>query len=206
MKLIPFETLSFKESIIRAMTREEQDNVHTRWSDAYPPAHSLAIKLVELKSSPKYIKTYSLITYKNAESIFSAVCKIGGAEGWFENNWMWRLRGMMDSMLGGVGIARGRRSSSGLRVNDVIDFWRVEDLKPASRLLLRAEMKLPGKAWLEFNINPRKHGNELAITAYFAPRGIFGNAYWYMFLPFHGIIFKDLLKQIERKANELKLK
>ena len=201
MKLIPFETLSFKESIIRAMTREEQDNVHTRWSDSYPPAHSLAIKLIELKSSPKYIKTYSLITYKDAVSIFSAVCTIGGAEGWFENNWMWRLRGMVDSMLGGVGIARGRRSSSELRVNDVIDFWRVEDLKPAGRLLLRAEMKLPGKAWLEFNINPSAHGNELAITAYFAPGGIFGDPYWYMFLPFHGIIFKDLLKQIEKKAN-----
>jgi uncharacterized protein YbjT (DUF2867 family) len=200
-KLLPFDTLSFKESIIRAMTREEQDNVHTRWSDSYPPAHSLAIKLIELKSQPKYIKTYSLITGKDPASIFNAVCKIGGTEGWFENNWMWRLRGMVDSMLGGVGIARGRRSSSELRVNDVIDFWRVEDLKPASRLLLRAEMKLPGKAWLEFNIKPITHTNELAITAYFAPRGILGNAYWYMFLPFHGIIFKDLLKQIEKKAN-----
>ena len=105
-------------------------------------------------------------------------------------------------MLGGVGIARGRRSSSGLRVNDVIDFWRVEDLKPVSRLLLRAEMKLPGKAWLEFNINPSQHGTELAITAHFAPRGILGDVYWYMFLPFHGIIFKDLLKQIEKKAGE----
>lgn len=199
-KLIPFETLSFKESIIRAMTREEQDNVHTRWSDSYPPAHSLAIKLMELESSPKYIKTYSLITRKEAASVFSAVCKIGGTEGWFENNWMWRLRGMVDSMLGGVGIARGRRSSSGLRVNDVIDFWRVEDLKPACRLLLRAEMKLPGKAWLAFHITPRAHRNELTITAYFAPGGIIGNIYWYMFLPFHGIIFKDLLKQIERKA------
>ncbi len=200
-KLIPFKTLSFKESIIRAMTREEQDNVHTRWSDAYPPAHSLAIKLIELPSPPRYIKTYSLLTPVDTASIFSAVCKIGGTEGWFENNWMWHLRGMMDEMLGGVGIARGRRSSSRLRMNDVIDFWRVEDLKEDRRLLLRAEMKLPGKAWLEFNINPRTHRNELAITAYFVPKGIFGDAYWYMFLPFHGIIFKDLLRQIERKAD-----
>lgn len=200
MKLIPFETLTFKESIVRAMSLEDQDNVHTRWSDAYPPAHSLAIKLKELDFSPKFIKTYSRITNKDAASVFNAACMIGGKEGWFQNNWMWRLRGRVDSMLGGVGIARGRRSSSGLRVNDVIDFWRVEDLKPARKLLLRAEMKLPGKAWLEFNIDRSEHCNKLSITAYFMPRGIFGDIYWYMFLPFHGIIFKDLLKQIVIKG------
>ncbi|MFH2044723.1 MAG: SDR family oxidoreductase [Pseudomonadota bacterium] len=200
MKLIPFEPLTYKESIIRAMSREEQDNVHTRWSDAYPPAHSLAIKLNELKISPKFIKTYSLVNTTNAADIFSAVCRIGGKEGWFQNNWMWRLRGMADSMLGGVGMARGRRSSSELRVNDVIDFWRVEDMKPSRKLLLRAEMKLPGKAWLEFDIDQSEHSNQLSITAYFIPHGILGNIYWYMFLPFHGIIFKDLLKQIVMKG------
>jgi hypothetical protein len=97
-------------------------------------------------------------------------------------------------------MARGRRSSSGLRLNDVIDFWRVEDIIPARKLLLRAEMKLPGKAWLEFYIDQSENSKRLSITAHFMPHGVFGNIYWYIFLPFHGIIFKDLLKQIVLKA------
>lgn len=200
MRFVPFEPLTFKESIIRAMSREEQDNVHTRWSDAYPPAHSLAIKLKELQPPPKFIKTYSLVTSKDPSRLFTAVCRIGGKEGWFQNNWMWRLRGMVDSILGGVGIVRGRRSHTKLRINDVIDFWRVEDLKEAKRLLLRAEMKLPGKAWLEFIIKQVGDSCYLSITAYFQSKGLMGDLYWYVFLPFHGTIFQDLLEQIEQKG------
>ncbi len=198
--VLPFETLRFKESIIRAMTREEQDNVHTRWSDAYPPAHSLALKLKELEPLPKFTASYSIQTEKKAVSIFRAVCRIGGKEGWFENNWMWRLRGMVDGMLGGVGIARGRRSPTRLRINDVIDFWRVEDLVYARRLLLRAEMKLPGRAWLEFNINVKGKQRLFTISAYFQSSGLLGDLYWYVFLPLHRVIFMDLLRQIERKG------
>ena len=119
-----------------------------RKDDAYPLAHELAIKLHELKRPPRFSATYSLFTRKADSAVFHAICLIGGKEGWFQGNWMWRLRGMLDSMLMGVGVARGRRSSSSLRVNDVIDFWRVEALDPDRRLLLRAEMKLPGRAWL----------------------------------------------------------
>jgi len=198
--IIPFEPLSCKEAILRAMTREEQDNVHTRWTDAYPPAHSLAIKLRELDPPPQFIGSYSLLTGKGADALFEAVCRVGGKEGWFHNNWMWRLRGMVDLMLGGVGIARGRRSSSTLRINDVIDFWRVEDLKNNERLLLRAEMKLPGRAWLEFNIQRVDGQNRLSLKAHYQPRGLFGRIYWYIFLPFHNFIFDNLLKQIERRS------
>jgi len=199
-RIIPFEPLSCKEAILRAMTREEQDNVRTRWTDAYPPAHSLAIKLLELDPPPRFTSSYALYTGKDADSLFKAVCRIGGNEGWFHNNWMWRLRGMVDLMLGGVGIARGRRSSSTLRINDVIDFWRVEDLKESESLLLRAEMKLPGRAWLEFNIGKINDQNALTLKAHYQPRGFFGRIYWYIFLPFHHFIFNNLLKQIERKA------
>jgi len=104
-------------------------------------------------------------------------------------------------MLGGIGITRGRRSSSSLRINDVIDFWRVEDLKDNERLLLRAEMKVPGRAWLEFNIALVNGHNRLSLKAYYQPRGLFGRIYWYIFLPFRHIIFDDLLIQIERKAS-----
>jgi hypothetical protein len=182
------------------MTREEQDNIHTKWSDAYPPAHSLAIKLHELKSPPRFHSSYQLSTGKQPSYLFRAVCKIGGKEGWFDNNWMWRTRGMLDRLLMGVGTARGRRNSSELRINDVIDFWRVEDLRPDKRILLRAEMKLPGRAWLEFDINKRDSRNILSVNAFYQPKGLFGIIYWYIFLPFHHIIFSDLIAQIEKRA------
>jgi uncharacterized protein YbjT (DUF2867 family) len=200
VRIIPFKPLSSKEAILRAMTREEQDNVRTRWSDAYPPAHTLALKLHELEPPPSFTSSYSLLTGKDAGSLFTAVCRVGGNEGWFHDNWMWRLRGMVDLMLGGVGISRGRRSSSTLRINDVIDFWRVEDLRDNVRLLLRAEMKLPGRAWLEFNIDRIDDQNRLSLKAHYQPRGLFGRIYWYIFLPFHLFIFNNLLKQIEQKG------
>ena len=100
---------------------------------------------------------------------------------------------MLDRIFMGVGTARGRRSSSNLRINDVIDFFRVEDLKHNKRLLLRAEMKLPGRAWLEFNLNREEDENRLSVKTYYQHRGLFGKIYWYLFLPFHNVIFKDLI-------------
>ena len=200
-KFLPFKPLSYREAIVRAMSREEQDTVATRWSDAYPPAHELAIKLYEIEEPLAYKAVYSLQTEKAAPCLFNAICQIGGREGWFHNNWMWRLRGAADRILFGVGSVRGRRSRASLKINDVIDFWRVEDLQPDRRLLLRAEMRLPGKAWLEFRIkNEEDRKNELYITAYYDCRGLFGKIYWYIFLPFHGYIFETLLRQIEGRC------
>jgi len=174
--------------------------VYTRWSDAYPPAHQLAIKLGELEETPHYTSGSSVLTEKSASSLFSSICKIGGKEGWFHSNWMWRLRGMFDRVLMGVGTSRGRRSISSLRINDVIDFWRVEDLKHDEMLLLRAEMKLPGRAWLEFNIDRKERKNRLSVKGYYQPQGLFGRIYWYVFLPFHHFIFNNLIQQIEKRS------
>jgi uncharacterized protein YbjT (DUF2867 family) len=198
--ILPFPLLSYREAIVEAMSREEQDAVHTRWSDSYPPAHELAIKLHELKHAPRYTTTYSLLTEKRDAALFKSICRIGGKEGWFHGNWMWRLRGMLDSLLMGVGTARGRRSSSTLRLNDVIDFWRVEALVPNRRLLLRAEMKLPGRAWLEFRIEPQGKQNRLSLQAYYDTNSFPGYVYWYVFLPFHGYIFDRLLIQIVQRT------
>lgn len=199
-KQIPFRPLSYKESLLRAMSREDHDKIATRWSDAYPPAHELAIKLSELEKPPHYISTYTLKTSKSEAALYESICMIGGREGWFHSNWMWRLRGTLDRILLGVGTSRGRRSSHNLRINDVIDFWRVEDLRKDKCLLLRAEMKVPGKAWLEFKVTPEEEKNQLSVTAYFEPNGILGKLYWYNFLPFHHFIFKDLIKQLERRS------
>jgi uncharacterized protein YbjT (DUF2867 family) len=200
-RYLPFEPLSYKEAIIRAMNREEQDRIHTRWSDAYPPAHVLALKLRELKGGPRYTSTYSLCTGKKAASLFRCICTIGGKEGWFSNNWIWRLRGVVDTVLLGVGAARGRKSQAHLIINDVIDYWRVEDLQKETRLLLRAEMKIPGKAWLEFKIDDEGLERRLSIIAHYQPQGFFGKVYWYTFLPWHQFLFNDLIEQIEKRAD-----
>jgi len=107
---------------------------------------------------------------------------------------------MFDRVLMGIGTSRGRRSSSSIRINDVIDFWRVEDLREDRLLLLRAEMKLPGKAWLKFCVDPEGEYNKLTVHAYFQPNGWRGHIYWYNFLPFHVIIFNNLIKQIDKRA------
>ncbi len=198
--VLPFQPITYREALLRAMSREERDRVYTRWSDAYPPAHELAIKLGELGETPRYTSGSSLLTEKSASSLFRSICRIGGKEGWSYSNWMWRLRGMLDRILMGVGTSRGRRSVSSLRINDVIDFWRVEDLKRDEMLLLRAEMKLPGRAWLEFSIDREERKNCLSVKGYYQPQGLFGKIYWYIFLPFHRIIFHDLIKQIEKRS------
>lgn len=197
---LPFEPLSFREAVVRAMSREEQDRVYTRWSDAYPPAHELALKLHEIKGEVTYIGGDSLLTDKSAASLFKSVCRIGGNEGWFHATWMWRLRGLLDRLVLGVGSSRGRKRHSRLEINDVIDFWRIEDISLNSRLLLRAEMKLPGRAWLEFRIKPEAGLNRFSVKAFFDSRSFLGKLYWYGCLPFHHFIFKHLIEEIEKRS------
>ena len=198
--LIPFQPISYREALVRALSREEQDRVATRWSDAYPPAHELSIKLHQLRRPPRYRAAYERETERSASALFTAIMRIGGREGWFDANWMWRLRGAFDRMIFGVGAARGRRSASELRIGDVIDFWRVEDLQPERRLLLRSEMRMPGRAWLEFTVEDLGTKRRLGITAHYATRSVNGRAYWRFFEPFHWYIFARLLRQIERRS------
>ncbi len=200
---LPFRCLSCREALVRALSREEQDAVHTRWTDSYPPHHELAIKLNELDAPPTFTSTYSLVTQQPAVNLFNSFSQIGGEHGWFNSTFLWRIRGEFDRLLQGVGTTRGRRSPSRLRVNDVVDFWRVEQIHPPSQLLLRAEMKLPGYAWLEFRVDEAESPGgrrKLSVNAYYRTQGLWGRLYWYIFLPFHHFIFYDLIRQIERAA------
>lgn len=200
-KLLPFEPNSYRTAIVRAMRREDQDMVHTRWSDAYPSTHEPALKLDKLKDRPRYIAHYRILTENEASSLFDSVCRIGGKNGWLRSNWMWRLRGTIDKILMGVGTLRGRKSISHLDVNDVIDFWRVEDLEVNQRLLLRSEMKIPGRAWLEFNIKEREGDKrELSVVAYYDARTFLGKLYWCLCLPFHTFAFRELIEDIDKKS------
>lgn len=197
---LPFEPLSYREQIVRALSREEQDRVSTRWSDAYHPYYELALKLYEVKNPVTYTVHYSLLTEKEADKLFRSFCKIGGRRGWFYHNWLWRLRGIIDRIFLGVGTIRGRRSYSHLKVNDVVDFFRVEEIQENTRLLLRAEMKIPGRAWLEFNIKDEGKKRKLSVTAYYNTRSLPGKIYWYACLPLHHFIFKRLLEAIEKRG------
>ena len=201
-ELIPFRRISCKEAFVLALSREEQDAVSTRWSDSYPPDYELAIKLKEINGPPTYTSSYSLVTTKTAEALFRSITHIGGRNGWFHSTFLWRIRGGIDRLLRGVGTMRGRRSASALRVNDVVDFWRVEEIRYNKQLLLRAEMKVPGYAWLEFRVDPISgEKNRLSVNAYYKTKGVWGRMYWYIFLPFHHFIFDDLIKQIERRSS-----
>ena len=199
-RLIPFEPLGCRDALIRALTREEQDRVYTRWSDAYPRDCKLALRLSEMQGGSCYSVTHEIFSGKPSHALYRTICVIGGRQGWFYNNWMWRLRGSLDRILFGVGSQRGRKSSSKLQINDVIDFWRVEDMRNDNRLLLRSEMKMPGRAWLEFRLSETVEGVRLSVTAHFNPSGVSGRIYWYLFWPFHRSIFKGLIKQIEQRA------
>ncbi len=201
LELLPFRRISYKEALVLALSREEQDAVHTRWSDSYPPDYELAIKLREIEGSPTYTSSYSLVTNKSADALFKSITHIGGKKGWFHSTFLWRIRGGMDRLLRGVGTTRGRRSASTLRVNDVVDFWRVEEIRNGRQLLLRAEMKVPGYAWLEFRVDSiTGDKNRLSVTAYYQTKGLWGHTYWYIFLPFHHFIFNNLIRQIECRS------
>jgi hypothetical protein len=137
----------------------------------------------------------------SASDVYDIFIGLGGQRGWLYMNWAWEMRGFLDRAVGGVGLRRGRRDPDEVRVGDALDFWRVEAVEPDQLLRLRAEMKVPGKAWLQFQVTPRG-GNRalLSQTAFFAPKGLFGWMYWYVLYPIHGLIFSGLIDRIAQRA------
>jgi uncharacterized protein YbjT (DUF2867 family) len=172
----------------------ERDDAPTRWSDAVSSAGGWA----ERVATPTRLLVDERVRWVPAspEQAFAPIQRIGGQAGWYYGNHLWRLRGWMDLVIGGVGRRRGRRHPTELLVGDTIDFWRVESIEPGRRLRLRAEMKLPGTAWLEYLVTPRGDGAEIRQTAYFAPTGLWGRAYWYAVAPFHRVLFPRMLEHI----------
>jgi hypothetical protein len=143
-------------------------------------------------------------TIASPERVSAVYSSLGGTKGWLYGDALWHLRGIMDRVVGGVGIRRGRRSATDLRVGDAVDFWRVEAYRAGELLRLRAEMKLPGLAWLQFEAVPDGHGGTtLRQTAFFEPKGLFGFAYWYGVVPFHEFIFGNMATRIVQEAEQL---
>jgi hypothetical protein len=136
----------------------------------------------------------------DADRAFAPIARIGGERGWYFATWLWRIRGAVDLLMGGVGMRRGRRDPETPTIGDTLDFWRVEAYEPGRRLRLAAEMKLPGRAWLEFDVAPAVGGALVHQTAVFEPVGLSGLMYWYVLLPVHAVIFAGMLRAIARRA------
>ena len=177
--------------------------IDTSWSDA-AGASTDPRTLVSLESREGLIvERRRLAVSAPAEKVYQVCASIGGAHGWFFANWAWRLRGMLDRMLGGAGLRRGRRHPDELRVGDALDFWRVEEAQPDRMVRLRSEMKLPGDAWLQFEMRGGEDGGTwLEQTAVFAPMGLMGLLYWYALYPVHAWIFGGMIRAIARRAEK----
>ncbi len=195
-KILGIEPMSYQSSLERAFSQIESNEVVSSWKDAFISS-SFNLNLSDFIQVPTY-GCYKDIREKaiaDREECIDKIWSIGGETGWYYANWLWRIRGFMDKMAGGVGLRRGRTSANTLNVGDALDFWRVLYVdKNEGRLLLFAEMKLPGDAWLEFRITE----NKLIQTATFRPRGLIGRLYWYSVLPFHGFIFKGMIQKIAK--------
>lgn len=193
------EPISYKEAVGRAFSRTEQNGVISSWKDSFISS-SYDSKLSEQINIPTYgcfldrrekeIKT-------SVEQVMNNIWSIGGERGWYYADWLWGIRGFLDKLLGGVGLRRGRTNKNEIYTGDTLDFWRVLVAdKPNGRLLLYAEMKLPGEAWLEFKIINNSGKNYLQQTATFRPKGLLGRLYWYLVLPFHYFVFDGMAENI----------
>lgn len=196
--------VGYRTAVERALTRLQASSVETAWSDALSTSQSVAPVIMTTQEGMILEQRQRVVAASPAD-LFRIFTGLGGARGWFYMNWLWTLRGFLDRMMGGVGLRRGRRDPSELRVGDALDFWRVEVVEPDRLLRLRAEMKVPGKAWLQFQVVAGDGGNSvLTQTAFFAPKGLGGWLYWYAIYPLHGLIFNGLIDEICRRAVALK--
>jgi len=195
-KLLNLSPLSYKDCIKQAFKKIEQNEIVSSWKDSTVSGR-LDFRISDYIKVPEFgcYKDIRTEQVPDTDLCIERIWRIGGETGWYYANWLWKSRGFIDKVFGGVGLRRGRTNINDIQAGDTLDFWRVLYAdKVGKRLLLFAEMKLPGEAWLEFQIKD----NKLIQTATFRPKGILGRIYWYAVLPLHGIIFKGLIKKLTR--------
>lgn len=188
-----------ESAIRRALINEDRDFAETRWCDALSSGGTSNSWGGEVRGS-RIVDSRATRVPVDAKAAFTPIRRIGGEQGWYAGNFLWRIRGAIDLLAGGVGLRRGRRDPENLRVGEPLDFWRVERYEPDRLLRLHAEMRLPGRAWLQFEVEPDGEGSVVRQTALFKPRGLFGLLYWYGLYPIHAWIFRAMLRRIGRLA------
>ncbi len=198
-KIVPTKLLTYEEAVQLAFDKISQKTVLSSWKNSIPVGSSDKnfFNNILVPEHAVFTDKRQVEFDRSKEEVVNNLWAIGGNRGWYFGNWMWRIRGVIDKMVGGVGLRRGRRSETDLKAGDVLDFWRVllAD-KPNGRLLLYAEMKLPGEAWLEFEVKESDGKKVLLQTATYRPLGLWGRLYWYLVLPFHGFIFPKMARNI----------
>lgn len=197
------QPVSYRTSVERALSVLEAGSIETTWSDALSTSQGASTPVVLTNQEGMIREHRQLRVAASAAAVYAICSGLGGKRGWLYMDWAWQIRGWIDRLFGGVGMRRGRRDPDNLRVGDAVDFWRVERIEPDGLLRLRAEMKVPGKAWLQFDVVTRDDGLVvLSQTAYFAPKGLTGWCYWVLLYPFHALIFSGMIREIARRAQQ----
>ena len=206
LQLFELRPRGLADAIERALWHEDHAIAQTRWSDARSSG-GRGKNWGGTRFGSRIVDSRTRNVSVSPEKAFQPIERIGGDTGWYYGNWLWRVRGWLDLLVGGVGLRRGRRDPHHLHVGDAVDFWRVESVEPSGRLRLAAEMKLPGRAWLEFEVVPQRDddmakpaGSVIRQTAIFDPLGLAGLAYWYSLYPLHQLVFAGMLRRIARAA------
>jgi len=192
--------LTAKEAIHLALQRIDTGQIETVWFGAYSSGDSEKLTTHFEDREGLLRDTYTIWIAASPEVVFAQLERLGGARGWLYATKLWRLRGLLDRLIGGIGYRRGRHNPDKLYVGDAVDFWRVESIKPNEHLRLQAEMKLPGRAWLQFLLQPENNGTRLIQQAIFEPHGLAGLLYWYSIYPLHHVVFRGMLRAIKRQV------
>jgi uncharacterized protein YbjT (DUF2867 family) len=197
------QPMGVREAIEQALCNEDQEFAETHWADAISSVGPVR-GWGGVSFRNRIVDAREAATAASPEEAFAPIQRVGGASGWYYGDWLWSLRGLLDRIVGGVGMGRGRRDSESLRVGDVVDCWRVESIDPPRRLRLAAEMKLPGRAWLQFEVEPDGEGSLIRQTALYDPVGWSGMLYWYILYPVHQLVYAGMLRGIARMAEQQK--
>ena len=201
LESFPVRPRDVREAIARALGEEDREMARTRWSDAVSSSGRQPL-WGGRRFGSRIVDRQQALVGVGPDRAFAPIQRIGGARGWYYANWLWALRGGADLLLGGVGMRRGRRHPTKVHPGDSLDFWRVEAVESGRLLRLQAEMKVPGRAWLQFEVEPREAGSRITQTAVFDPLGLGGLLYWYLLYPIHWLIFRGMLHGIARQAGK----
>jgi len=200
-KLVPFEPLGFTIAVLWAQRQENKSRVFSHWSDVPPEEMSDLMPLCEYESAEFKIDEHCIDVSVPAEKLFPVICRLGGTHGWLHANILWKIRGWVDRLIGGVGLNRGRKDEEQLRVGDSVDFWRVEKLVVDRELLLRAEMISPGLSWLQLQLVPANNATtQIVLRAHFIPKPFWGGLYWMFMSKFHDYIFRGMLAHFKEEG------